>query len=136
MHLDQIWGNDEKYSKEVQIAMREHWIKQQKQWEEDRKKRQQRDAERIAKLPPEQRPGYLTEQAKIKLARGELTNPFIEKWLEGEIVAARTMLFVGMALTALFKGQIVIWVIMYIAYKARVKRAKEEALEANRKQYE
>ena len=135
MHPDQVWGNDEKYSKEFQIAFRKQCEEERKQREEKQKKYEQWKAEYISRLPEEQRPGYLTQQAKIKLARGEIVDPIIKNWLEGEITSARIALAVGMILTVLIKGQIIIWAIMYIAYRCRVNKAKKDALEANRKHY-
>ena len=73
----------------------------------------------------------LDQLIKGQQAQGKIVNPFIEKWLEGEIWAARNVLIIGMILTALIKGQIVIWAIMYIAYKGRVKKVRREAFEAD-----
>lgn len=62
--------------------------------------------------------------------KGEIYNEFTKKWLESEISAARTALIIGMVLTALIKGQVFIWVIMYIAYRGRVKAAQKKAIES------
>lgn len=129
MHPDQIWGNDEKYSKEFQAAFKKRCEEQQNQWEES-KRRYERYIESI---PEEQRPGYLTKWAEEQRAQGKIINPFVQKWLDGEIAAARSILIIGMLLTVLIKGQIVIWIIMYIAYRARVKKAREDALKSDRK---
>lgn len=131
MHPNQIWGNDEKYSKEVSMAARKKCEEQQKKWAEE-KRRYERY---IESLPEEQRPGYLTKWAEEQCAQGKIMSPFVEKWLEGEITAARVALVIGMLLTVLIKGQIVIWAIMYWAYRVRVKKVKEEALEADRRGY-
>ena len=69
-------------------------------------------------------------------AQGKIIDPTINKWLEGEIAAARNALIIGMLLTALIKGQIFIWLIMYIAYKGRVEKAKRDAMESDRKRYD
>lgn len=69
-------------------------------------------------------------------AQGKIIDPYINKWLESEIAAARSVLIIGMILTALIKGQIFIWAIMYIAYKGRVKKAMQDAIESDRKRYE
>ena len=129
MHPNQIWGNDEKYSKEAQMMFRKRCEDQQKQWREQQVKHDQH----VESLSEEQKIGYLSKWAEEQRAQGKIMNPFIEKWLEGEINTARTALVIGMLLTALIKGQVVIWVIMYLAYKGRVKRVMEEALEADRK---
>ena len=76
----------------------------------------------------------LDEWVKERKDRGEIVNPFIRSWLEAEIAAARGVLIIGMLLTVLIKGQVVIWAIMYIAYRARVKAVKEKALEADRRE--
>ena len=75
------------------------------------------------------------EDIRVKQARGEIIDPFIKKWLEGEITAARVALTIGIILTALIKGQIFIWAIMYIAYRCRVNKVREDALEADRRKY-
>lgn len=75
----------------------------------------------------------LDEWVKSQQAQGRIINPFVRNWLESEITAARTALIIGMILTVFIKGQIVIWAIMYIAYRGRVKKVTEEAYEADRK---
>jgi hypothetical protein len=75
----------------------------------------------------------LDEWVKSQQLQGKIINPFIENWLEGEIVAARIALTVGMLLTVLIKGQIFIWIIMYIAYRGRVKHVREKAYESDRR---
>lgn len=77
----------------------------------------------------------LEEWVQTQQAQGKIINPFIKKWLEGEITAARVALVIGMILTALIKGQVVIWAIMYIAYRGRIKRVTQEAYEADRKRW-
>ena len=77
----------------------------------------------------------LDEYVKAKQARGEIVDSFIKQWLENEITSAKVALAIGMILTAFIKGQIFIWAIMYYAYICRVKKAKEEALEADRRKY-
>lgn len=61
--------------------------------------------------------------------QGEIFDPFTKKWLESEVSAARIALIIGMILTALIKGQVFLWAIMYIAYRGRVKKVRREALE-------
>lgn len=87
-----------------------------------------------AKTHPEKyESGYGLEQwVKTQQAQGRIVDPFIQNWLDGEIAAARNVLIIGMLLTVLIKGQIVIWVIMYLAYRARVKHARAKAFEADR----
>lgn len=104
----------------------EEIIKMRKEWDEHRIN--------YEKAHPEQYESgrKLDEWVKEQQSQGKIINPFVEKWLEGEITAARVALAVGMILTALIKGQIVIWAIMYIAYRGRVKKVKEEAFKADR----
>ena len=77
----------------------------------------------------------LDELIRTRQAQGIIINTSIRNWLEGEITAARVALTIGMIATALIKGQIVIWAIMYIAYRGRVKKVREEAYEADRRAY-
>lgn len=74
----------------------------------------------------------LDEWVKSRQAQGVIINTSIRNWLESEIIAARVALAVGMILTALIKGQIVIWAIMYFAYRGRVNKVTKEAYEADR----
>lgn len=125
MHPNQIWGNDEKYSKEFQIAFR-------KRCEEERKKNEEFWKSYVNPNADKYEAGRrLAQEMDERRARGEIINPCIKNWLEAEITAARTALIIGIILTALIKGQIVLWVIMYIAYRGRVNKAKEEAREAD-----
>ena len=81
--------------------------------------------------PEEKRQRELEKQQRNqRRLQGEIYNEFTRKWLESEISAARTALIIGMALTALIKGQIFIWVIMYIAYRGRVKAVQKKAIES------
>lgn len=81
--------------------------------------------------PEEKRQRELEKQQRNqRRLQGEIYNEFTRKWLESEISAARTVLIIGMALTALIKGQIFIWVIMYIAYRGRVKAVQKKAIES------
>lgn len=87
-------------------------------------------------VPEEERIGYeLTKNIREKLARGEIIDETLRKWLEGEITAARVALAIGIILTALIKGQVVIWLILYLAYRCRVKKVKQEAWEKTMKDY-
>ena len=88
----------------------------QKYWEEHH-------PEEVKKLKDEK------EQRNQQRLQGKIFNEFTRRWLESEISAARTVLIVGMILTALIKGQVFIWAIMYIAYRGRVKSARQKALE-------
>ena len=127
MHPDQVWGNDEKYSKEFQIEFR-------RQCEEERKKNKEFWENYVD--PNEEKyeaTRKMMAEIRARQDKGEIINPFVREWLEGEITAARIAFAVGMILTALIKGQIVLWAIMYIAYRSRVKKATEDALEADRK---
>ena len=104
------------------IANRKRYEEYARQiWESDPENKKKQEAERLWR-----------EQ---QWAQGKIISPIIQNWLKGEIIAARTALIIGMILTVLIKGQIAIWLIMYIAYRGRVKKAKLEALEADRKRY-
>lgn len=92
-----------------------------KYWENNLEYQKQQEAERIWR-----------EQ---QWSQGKIISPTIRNWLEGEITAARTVLIVGMILTVLIKGQIAIWLIMYIAYRGRVNKVKADALEADKRRY-
>ena len=72
----------------------------------------------------------LREQQRLQ---GKIFDSSVRNWLDGEITAARIGLITTMVLTALIKGQIVIWVILYFAYRLRVKKATQEAIEADRR---
>lgn len=129
MHSNKIWGNDEKYSKEEQILFRQ--ISQEQQ------KRNQEYWESHTNLYADKYEAgkKMMEKVKARQDQGEIIDPFIKNWLAGEITAARTALAIGMLLTVLIKGQIVIWAIMYFAYRGRVKKVIEEAREADRKRF-
>lgn len=75
----------------------------------------------------------LDEWVRAQQAQGKIVDPFIGNWLDAEIKMARTGLIISMLLTALIKGQVVIWLILFIAYKCRVNKAKKDAMEADRK---
>ncbi len=95
-------------------------------------KERQEDLQRLwVKNHPEEAKRKKEEKSMRNQRRlqGEIFDPFTKKWLESEISAARTALIIGMILTALIKGQVFIWAIMYIAYRGRVKKAKQDALE-------
>lgn len=66
-------------------------------------------------------------------AQGKIFNHNIKNWLDGEITTARVALVIGMILTALIKGQVVIWAIMYLAYRLRIKKVKQGAMDADRR---
>ena len=87
-------------------------------------------------VPEEERMGYeLTKNIREKLARGEIVDEALRKWLESEITTARTALAIGIMLTALIKGQVIIWLILYLAYRGRVSKVKQEAWEKTMKDY-
>ncbi len=129
MYSNKIWGNDERYSKEEQILFRQ--ISQEQQ------KRNQEYWENHTNLYADEYEAgkKMMEKVKTRQDQGEIIDPFIKNWLTGEITAARTALVIGMLLTVLIKGQIIIWAIMYFAYKGRVKKVTEEAREADRKRF-
>ena len=107
----------------------DHIIADKKRYEEDIRKYWENNPE--YKKQQEERRIWREQQ----WAQGKIINPMIRNWLEGEIAAARSVLIIGMILTVLIKGQIAIWLIMYIAYRGRVKKAQADALEADKKEY-
>lgn len=114
------------WTSEKEIKMREEWKEAKRKFEKEIE----------GKLPLEQRKEYqMAKKTRERLSRGEIIDPFLENWMNTEISAARKVLLIGMALTALIRGQVVIWLIMYIAYRGRVKKVKEEAWNENLKQY-
>ena len=72
---------------------------------------------------------YVQEQ----VAQNKIINPFIRQHLEARITAARWALALGVAVTFLFKGQWILWILFVVFYKLYVKKATEEAMEADRK---
>ena len=98
----------------------------------EREKKRQEDLQRIWEKNHLEEAKRKKEEKNMRNQRrlqGEIFDPFTKKWLESEISSARIALIIGMILTALIKGQIFIWAIMYIAYRGRVKKARREALE-------
>lgn len=107
-----------------------------KEYIEARKRHEEFVRQYELKIPEEERADYwLVKSIREKLARGEIIDEPLRKWLEGEITAARVALAIGMALTALIKGQIIIWLILYLAYRCRIKKVKQEAWEKTIKNY-
>lgn len=99
-----------------------------------RKKRDEYRQEYVRTHPEEyESSNQFDEWVQSQKNQGKILNPFIQKWLDGEIVAARVALAIGMMLTVLIKGQVVIWAIMYFAYRGRVKKVTQEAYEADRR---
>lgn len=66
-------------------------------------------------------------------ARGEILNPFIKQHLEAKIFAARLTLALSMAMTFLFKGQWILWIIFIIQYNVYVAKENAKALEEDLK---
>lgn len=108
----------------------ENIIEARKRWDEYR--------DNYVKTHPEEYESSrkLNEWIKSRQEQGIIINTYRRKWLENEITAARVALAVGMILTALIKGQIFIWAIMYWAYRGRVKKVTKEAYEADRKEFQ
>lgn len=121
-----IWGNDKEFTKEFQIKCREE---QQKRYNEY--------LERVAnEKQPEPDPiigSALHKYTEEAIARGEILNPFIEQHLEGKIQVARWTLALGIVITALFKGQWVLWILFIILYNVYVSQARQDALEKDRR---
>lgn len=104
-----------------EIEFRKNFKKRvQQHWEKNHPKE-------MAKLELQKK---IREQERIQ---GKIFNPNIKNWLDGEITAARIGLIVSMSLTALIKGQIIIWAILYFAYRLRIKKAKQDAIEEDRR---
>lgn len=76
-----------------------------------------------------------SKQIREWLKQGVIIDESLRNWLKTEINTARIILVFGILLTALIKGQIFIWIIMYIAYRGRVKQAKQRAWERTIKDY-
>lgn len=72
---------------------------------------------------------------KEKLLNGEIIDEATRHWLDTEIATARIGLVASIIITALIKGQIFIWAILYIAYKCRVHQVKRKAQERTIKDY-
>lgn len=108
----------------------EDYIEFRKQWDENKRN--------YEKAHPEEFESSRKFNAEIrtKQARGEIVDPFVRNWMNGQITEARWILFIGIILTALIKGQIVLWAIMYFAYRGRVKKVKEDALKTDREHYD
>lgn len=126
MHPDMIWGNDEKYTKEFQIKFREE---QQKKHNELMERLAKEDEER--KKQEQLKRAALAEQTNTTEYR--ITNVFVRQYLEAKITAARWALALGIVMTALFKGQWVMWILFIVLYNLYVKQAKKDAEEADRR---
>ena len=114
-----------------------------KQLNEERRKANQELLDKIKKTEEErekelekQRIANQIEDEK-RWANGEIINEFIRRHMEAKITAARWMLALGMAMTFLFKGQWIAWIVFIIWYFAYVNNVKKKALEAdkNRKNF-
>lgn len=125
--------------------IREYYQKQsedfRRRWLEKQHKEQQEKYEKIMKRCAEneeehrqQEIDYIKQQ-EARWARGELSGPFSQQYLDGQISAARWVLAIGIIMTALFKGQWALWILFIIIYKVYVKNIKEEALEADKKRW-
>ena len=110
------------------MAKPEDIIKFRKEWEENRTRYwRENHPEEYENF---QKQKQLREQQRLQ---GKIFNPFVKKWMESQIATARTGLIVTMILTALFKGQVVIWLILFIGYRCRIKKVKHDAMEADRR---
>lgn len=124
MRNDMIWGNDEKYTKEYQIKCREDQIKKNNELKE---KLEQYETN---KSTEEQVIGStLRKYREETRVRGEIFNPLIKQHLDFKLLTAKWALFLAMAMTCLFNGQLVLWIVFYLIYRTYVKTAKAEALE-------
>lgn len=94
------------------------------------------EREHEANIPTVQRKGYWMEKSVNKAyAQGNIISEKTRNWMEGEINAARLMLGIGMAATALFKGQWIIWIVMSVIYVQKVKDIKNKARNKDMKDY-
>lgn len=104
-------------------------IESRKEWEEIAKQNE-------VNIPEEQRIGYeLTNSVREKVTRNEIIDETLRNWLNSKITIARTILAIGVAMTVLLKGQIIIWIVMYIIYRIHIKELKQKASEKNIKDY-
>lgn len=104
------------------IDERKHWDEIARQSETQNPETQKRKAEYANRI-------------RAQLMHGEIIDETLQKWLDAEISVARIELIIGMVLTALIKGQIFIWIIMYIAYCGRVNSLRKKAWDRNMKDY-
>lgn len=104
-------------------------IKERKRWDHTGHQSECNNAE-VQKIKAE-----YAKWIRARLMRGEIIDEALRKWLDGEISVARIELIVGMVLTALIKGQVFIWAIMYIAYRGRIKCLQKKAWDRNIKDY-
>ena len=113
---------------EAKIKEQERAIEYSKKVAEEIEKRKQA----AQQIPVEKRPGYVIDkQIAEARARGEITSPFIREHLKAKITAARWALALSMAMTLLFKGQWMLWIVFIITYICSVKRFKKDALKAD-----
>lgn len=129
-----LWTYDEsKYTEEFLVKLREERIKANHEILDNIEKRK-KEAE---KKPPEQRPGYIINKQQTEAKEnGEIIDVFIRQRLAARITAMRWGLALGMAITFLFKGQWIIWIILIALYNLLVRQMKKEALKVDRERWE
>ena len=66
-------------------------------------------------------------------ARNDIISPFIKQHMEAKITIARWALGLGMAMTFLFKGQWLAWIVFIIMYFLYVNKIKADAIEADKR---
>ena len=67
------------------------------------------------------------DHIKAQHAKGIITDETLRKWMEGQIYVAGLKLLIGIAVTALFKGQFLLWILFFILYVVKVKEIKKQA---------
>ncbi len=147
MRLTDIKWTEDKNWGQVQKEVEKHYEQERKEFEEkirmEQIKQNNEVIERVEKYKLEgvkqnQIIGScLREQEGKANAHQEITDVFIKQHLRAKIVAARWMLGLGMAMTFLFKGQWMAWIVFIIMYILYANKAKSDALKAqkNRKDF-
>lgn len=126
---NKLWSyNENLYTEEFREKLRE-----------ERRKANQEILDRIAREEEESKKqeqiigSALRKYEAEARARDEVISPLIKQHLDAQIVVERWKLGLSMAMTFLFKGQWMLWIIFIILYNLKVERLKKEALEADLK---
>lgn len=69
------------------------------------------------------------------MMHGEIIDYFIKQHLESRISCARWVLALAIAMTALFRGAIALWIVFILIYRTEVNRYKKEAIEAQKRKW-
>ena len=130
MHKDMIWGNDEKYSKEFQEQCR---AEQQKKYNALMEELAKKEAEKRRLEQVKAQEAHHNSEQKTGPEHYEINDNFIKQHLDAQIAVARWGLALGMAVTFLFKGQWLIWIMLIVGYILYTKKARRDAIEADKK---